>query len=95
MRFMVYQRRMTVDFMKTKALLMAALNPEQAERSAREYTEMAVPIGPDALDEQLKAREREIAELDTMEPIRMGQVKTGPAMEGTKEWGTATSMRKR
>ena len=93
MRFMVYQRRMTVDFMKTKALLMAALNPEQAERSAREYTEMAVPIGPDALDEQLKAREREIAELDTMEPIRMGQLKTGPAIEGTKDWGTGMHRR--
>lgn len=95
MRFMAYQRRMTVEALKTKALIMATLNPERAEKAAQEYFEVALPISEDARDEQLKSREQQLAELADMEPISMGQLKAGTAMQGTKEWGTNTSMHRR
>lgn len=79
--------------MKTKALLMATLNPDKAEKTSQDYFNLALPVGEDALDEKLRAREREVAELDNMAPIRMGQIKAGEAMQGTQQWGS--SMHKR
>jgi len=93
MRFVVYQRRMTVEALKTKALLMAMLNPERAEKAAQDYFEAAMPVSEDARDEQLKAREKELEDVANMKPISLGAVKAGGAMQGTQEWGT--SMRRR
>lgn len=93
---MIYQRRMLCEAMKTKALLVASINPEKAEKAAQEYMEIALPICEGARDEQLKARERELTELANMEPIKLGGVTTRPALNGTQQWGTGqTSMRKR
>ncbi|MFA6132491.1 MAG: hypothetical protein WC869_00590 [Phycisphaerae bacterium] len=91
LRFMVYEHRMFVEALKTKALLIAAINPERAEKAAQDYMEAAIPISEEARDEQMRARERQLAELADMKPIHLSQLKAGPAMEGSKEW-VATSM---
>lgn len=93
MRFMVHQRRMTVEALKTKALLVAMLNPERAEKAAQDYFEAAMPVSEDARDQQLKSREQELEEIANMKPITMGQIKAGQTMGGTQQWGT--SMHKR
>lgn len=93
LRFMVHQRRQLVEAMKTKALLMATLNPDKAEKSAQDYFNLALPVGEDNLDARLKAREREVAELDNMAPIRLGQIKAGEAMLGTQQWGSSMHRR--
>lgn len=89
MRFMVYQRRMLVEALKTKALLVATLNPDAAQKAAQEYMEVAIPIEEGAQDEMLKRREKELESLADMKPIQVGQIKQGGALQGTKEWGTS------
>jgi hypothetical protein len=90
---MVHQRRQLVEAMKTKALLMATLNPDKAEKAAQDYFNLALPVGEDSLDAKLRAREREVAELDNMAPIRLGQIKTGETMQGTQQWGSSMHRR--
>lgn len=89
MRFMVYQRRMTVEAMKTKALLVAALNPDKAQQAAQEYFELAVPVDEASQAERDRQRLKQLDELDTMAPITVGQIKAGGAMEGTQQWGSS------
>lgn len=90
---MVYQRRMLVEALKTKALLLAQLNPEQASKAAKDYMEHAIPVDAEAKDAHLRAKERELEQLANAEPIRLSDLKMGTAMEGTKTW-TPSSMHK-
>lgn len=89
MRYMVYQRRMLVEAMKTKALLVASLNPEGAQKAAQEYMEIAIPVEEGARDDQLRQREKELDALADMKPIQIGGIRTGAALSGTQEWGTS------
>jgi hypothetical protein len=89
MRFMVYQRRMLVEAMKTKALILAAINPDKAVQAAQEYMEMCIPIDEGSQDELMRRRERELDELTNMKPITVGQIKAGSALSGTQQWGTS------
>jgi hypothetical protein len=95
MKFMVYERRMLIEALKTKALLVATLNPDRAEKAAQDYMEMAIPVGEGALDERLKRRERELEEIANMKPITLGQIKAGQSLQGTQDWSATTSMHRR
>lgn len=86
---MVYQRRMLVEAMKTKALLVATLNPDAAQKAAQDYMELAIPIEEGAQDEILKQREKELESLADMKPIQVGQIKAGATLGGTQQWGTS------
>lgn len=90
---MVYQQRMTIDAMKTKALLLAQIDPERAAKAASDYLERAVPIDEASREAQQRARERELEQIANAEPIHMSQIKTGAALTGSHSWGT--SMHKR
>ena len=89
MRFMVYQRRMLVEAMKTKAILTAAINPERTEKAAQDYFELAIPVDERSEEETRRAHERELDALADMKPITVGQIKTGAALQGTQQWGTS------
>lgn len=86
---MVYQRRMVVEAMKTKALLMATLNPERAEKAAQDYFQLAMPVSEDELDAQHRAKERALEEMMTMAPIPVTQIRAGAALAGTQQWGSS------
>jgi hypothetical protein len=80
--FNIYQRRMLLDAMKTKAQLLAAVgNAENAAKVAQEYLEMAIPIS--AQDKMARANrlEDKLKELETMGPIyaRKSSIGGGPS----------------
>lgn len=43
--YAVYQRRSLIEALKTKALLLAVLNPEQAIEAAQKYFAAVLPLG--------------------------------------------------
>ena len=49
LQFFVYMQRMTVEALKTQALLLSTLNPEKAAKAAQDYLEAVLPISADAL----------------------------------------------
>jgi len=93
MRYMVYQHRMTIEALKTKALLLAQLDPERASKAASDYLEKAVPIDEASREAQQRDRERELEQIANAKPIYMSEIKTGAALTGSHTWGT--SMHKR
>jgi hypothetical protein len=93
MRYMVYQRRMTVDALKTKALLLASLDPERASKAAQDYFECAIPVDDKSREDRQRDRERELEQIANAEPIHMSQIKTGAALTGSQQWGTSMHRR--
>jgi hypothetical protein len=68
--FNIYQRRMLLDAMKTKAQLLAAVgNAENAAKVAQEYLEMAIPISAQDKQARLDRLENKLKELENMGPI--------------------------
>ncbi len=90
---MVYQRRMTVEALKTKALLLASLDPDRASKAAQEYFECAIPVDEQSREDQMRERERELEQIATAEPIKISQLRMGSAMSGTQQWGTSMHRR--
>lgn len=80
LKFIIYQRRILIDVLRQKALLLAAINPEEAQKVAKLYIEMLLPIDP--LEQRIKELQRElrVAELEHMGPIPLDQIKFGEPM---------------
>lgn len=77
LKFIVYQRRMFIESAKTKALLMALINPDKAADCAQAYMEMVIPTDPeDAKLDELR-KEQLVKEVEQMGPIPLSQVKVG------------------
>lgn len=84
LKYVVYQRRMGIEAIKTKAMLLAMLgNAEGAATAAQEYFELIMPTTQEAA-EQKKVRERAMLErLEKMGPLRYaGGRLTMPAKSG-------------
>ena len=81
LKYVVYQRRLLVEALKTKAMLYAMLGEaEKASTAAKEYFTTAFPISK-ADEAVVKARKaRAIDELEQMGPIKIHNGKlTAPA----------------
>jgi hypothetical protein len=77
LKYVVYQRRLFIDSAKTKALLMALINPDKASECAQAYMELAIPTDPeDAKLDELR-KEQLVKEVEQMGPIPLSQVKVG------------------
>lgn len=77
MAYAVYQKRYTVEALKTKALLLAACDPEKAGKAAEEYLRAVVPVSPRAEARAALAREQELERVANMEPIHLRPVTHG------------------
>jgi len=77
MKFIIYQRRMQLDALKTQALLLALLNPGKADEAAKAYFDMALPV--DKAQQALAAQRNEdlVKEIEKMGPIPLSSVIVG------------------
>lgn len=75
MKFMVYQHRLGIEALKTKALLLAALQSPEVGKAAEAYLNLAVPmaLGTQALE--LARKERQMGAFLKMGPIKAGDIK--------------------
>lgn len=80
MRYLVFQRKMEIEALQTKAILMALVNPEQAETAARDYFEMIMPVSE--AEERRKAwvQEQQLKDIEQMGPIPLSQVTFGQSL---------------
>lgn len=83
MRYLVLQRRMLVEAMRTQALMTAYVNPEQASSAAKQYLELAVPTDPEVIEAAERAREEQMAEIAKMKPIPLSQIHVGNRIGGS------------
>jgi len=73
MKFFVYQRRMLMDALKTKAMFLAMMgNGEAAAKAAGEYMEMAVPITVESKLEHQASLDARMNEIAKMAPLEAG-----------------------
>ena len=77
LKFYIYQRRMNLEALKTKAILMALVNPDKAAEPAQTYMEMAVPSDPEEVKLKELQKEQLVKEVEQMGPIPLHQVKVG------------------
>lgn len=72
LKFVVYQRRLLADALKTKAMLYALLGDgDRASSVAREYFSVAFPVPKDVeLRDELR-REEMLAELEALGPLKV------------------------
>lgn len=64
--YAVYRRRLMSEALRTRALLMATLNPEQAADAAKAYFEVSVPVSS---DEQLLHDLEQARRLDAVDAL--------------------------
>jgi len=74
---MVFQRKMSVEALQTKALLTALVNPEKADEAARAYFELVVPVSDEDRKREEWRREAELREVEEMDPIPISQFEFG------------------
>lgn len=83
LRFLVFQRQQVMEVLKTKALILSALNnAEGAQKAANEYLAVAIPISTE--DQELSAyrKERLVNEIQKMAPIPLSSIRFGQAITG-------------
>ena len=77
MKFFVYQRRMYLDVLKTKALLTATLAPERAAEVAKAYLELAIPTSEEEIKKAEFKKELMLQEVANMKPIPISSIRLG------------------
>lgn len=83
MRYIVYQRRLLVEALKTKAMLYAMLGEaEPASKAAKDYFEVAFPTSKDEIARATSHREKALADLERMGPLRLVNGKLMPGLPG-------------
>lgn len=80
MKFAVYQRRMFVETLKNKAVLMAMIDPPKAAQLATDYVKYSAPVDPESLERVERDKQRQIDEVEKMDPIPISQVILGTPM---------------
>jgi len=82
LQYLVYQRRLLLDALKTKAILLALIdNKEAAAKVATSYFEMIIPEGRMARLERDAALEARMAEIEAMGPQEMRAVSTAELIQ--------------
>jgi hypothetical protein len=77
LKYLVYQRRLLLEALKTKALLLALIdNKEAAAKVATSYFEMVIPEGKMAKLERDAALSARLAEIEAMGPQEMRAITT-------------------
>lgn len=86
LKYVVYQRRLLVEALKTKAMLYAMLGEaDRASQAAKEYFDMAFPVSKEAAEQARARKEKALADIEKMGPLRMVNGKltsSPPAREG-------------
>lgn len=80
MKFLVYQRRLYLKALETKALLMAAINPEKADGVAQLFFELTLPVDPDTKKLEEYKKDMLIKEVEQMGPIPLSSIRIGMPM---------------
>ena len=72
LKFVVYQRRLLLEAMKTKATLQALCGQaEAAAKTASMYIEMAIPVNKLAEGEKDRRMEEKLQEIAEMAPVKV------------------------
>jgi hypothetical protein len=77
LKYMVYQRRMFIEALRTKALLLAILHNEGAADAAKAYIEMSVPFDQEEVKLSELRKEQIVQDIDKMLPIALSSVRVG------------------
>jgi hypothetical protein len=84
MKFFVYQRRMMLDTVKTRAMLLAMMgNTEAAAKTAQNYIDMAMPLTEESRLQQEASLDEKMKEFSKMEPVDV--VNTGRGLLMTEK----------
>lgn len=105
-RYLVYTRRLGIEALKTKALLLASLNSENAQAAAEEYMDLAVPYDKAHAAAEQWEKEQVVKRFTEMGPIKAGDIRAPsiapvPFVDAQSEngrpahWSKQTSMRRR
>lgn len=77
LRYMVYQRRLLVEALKAKAMLVAMVNPKEAPKAAEDYFSIALPVSDSETLRRDLARETMMREVAKMAPIPLSTMRFG------------------
>ena len=76
MKCMVHQRRLALEAVKTKAMLLAMLdNADGASQAAKAYMSMAIPVSPEVEELKRRAVADRLKILEEFGPISAGDLK--------------------
>ena len=85
-KYLVYQRRMLVDALKNKAMLLAMIDQkEQAATVAQAYLDMVIPPSKMAKQQKEMALEQELAEIEKLGPMKGRAVSTGELVQRERD----------
>ncbi len=88
MQYAVYQRRMLLEAMKNKALLLAQISdPEKASKTAQAYLEMAIPMSRLLREQRERSVQAQMEEIERMAPQHARAITTEEMMakEGQRQ----------
>lgn len=77
MRYVIHQRRMSVEAMQTQAMAMAFINPDKAKEAFDRYINAAVPIPEEIALRRDRERDRLVREVNEMDPIALKNMRFG------------------
>ena len=77
LRYMVFQRKMEVEALQTKAILMALVNPEKAEKAAQDYFAVIMPVSDAEERRREWLQEQQLKAIEQMGPIPLSEVSFG------------------
>lgn len=84
LQFFVYMQRMTIEAMKTQALLLASLQSEKAKEAAQAYLAAVLPISADTLVREKFRNEEKGAAVGRIGSFGAGAVRI--AKPGSAAW---------
>lgn len=72
---MVHQRRMAVEAMKTRALLLAIMGEDSAHKAAEAYFRFAIPVSGETEEARRRRQTQKVLEWTEMDPIPLSSVR--------------------
>lgn len=79
-KLLVYQRRLLLNAIRDKAMMMAAIDGQAAQKLMQEYIEMAIPTDPEAARLTEYRFEQTLDAMEKSGPIPLSSFKFGPAI---------------
>ncbi len=77
MKFLVYQRRMLLSVIRDKALILATINAEGAQKAFKEYMDLQIPTDPQIKKLQDFRFEKTLDEIEKTGPIPLSSFSFG------------------
>ena len=82
MQYLVYQRRMMLEAMKTQAMCIAYVNPEGAQDAMKAYLDIAMPIDPEQIAAAERDKERQLDDVANMGAFSLDNFSFGTPITG-------------